>query len=96
MLFEWDEAKAAANRRKHRVSFDLATYVFDDPSHLCDFDRTKSGEDRYCTLGLVNQVVLLVSHCYRENENGETIIRIISARKATSKEKAIYEQRAFG
>lgn len=95
MLFEWDDAKARSNKQKHRVSFDLASYTFDDPWQLCVFERTIGNEDRYITLGLVNHTVLFVSHSYRENENGETIIRIISARKATTKEKAAYVARAY-
>lgn len=96
MLFEWDDNKAASNKQKHRISFDLATYVFDDPAQLLNFDRTVHREDRYTTLGLVNHTVICVSHCCRENENGQTIIRIISARKATAKEKAAYDAGAFG
>jgi uncharacterized DUF497 family protein len=91
MLFEWDDEKAANNKRKHKISFDLATFAFDDPAQFNDFDRTVRDEDRYFTLGTVNQLVLFVSHCYRKNENGETVIRIISARKATRKEKAAYD-----
>jgi uncharacterized DUF497 family protein len=91
MLFEWDENKAKSNKLKHKVSFNLATYVFDDPAQLSVFDKTVNGEDRYITLGLVNHTILFVCYCYRENENGKTIIRIISARKATTKEKACYD-----
>lgn len=93
MLFEWDANKAQANKKKHKVSFELAQRVFDDEQQLNDFDRTKGDEDRYVSLGLVDDVILFVSHCYRENENDETVIRIISARKATSKERDTYDSR---
>jgi len=96
MLFEWDDHKAKTNKQKHQVSFDLAAQVFDDPRQLCVFDRTVEEEDRYITLGLVKRTILFVCHCYRENQHGEKIIRIISARKATPKEKAAYVASAFG
>ena len=93
-LFEWDEKKARQNKAKHKVSFELAQRVFEDPFQLNDFDRTVKGEDRYKTLGVVGTVVLLVAHCFRKNKDGEEVIRIISARKATTRERGEYERRA--
>lgn len=93
MRFEWDEAKDRKNRLKHGVSFDTARLVFDDPRAINLQDRHEGGEERWQTLGLIGQtVVLLVAHTYREDGAGEEIIRIISARKATHKERRIYEQ----
>lgn len=90
MRFEWDEAKNRRNRVKHRISFDTAQAVFDDPDHLSLQDRTVEGEERWQTLGLIDGVVVvLVAHTYRED--GE-VVRIISARKATPLERSVYEK----
>jgi uncharacterized protein len=87
MLFEWDEAKAESNRRKHGVSFDLASEVFYDPYALAEQDRVEDGEVRWQTIGMVEGVVvLLVGHTVQEGESDETV-RIITARKATRKER---------
>ena len=94
MRFEWDARKDAANRLKHGVSFELARRVFDDPNHLSIQDRHEAGEERWQTLGLVGpHASILVAHTYGD-ENGEEIIRIISARKATKRERQIYDERA--
>jgi hypothetical protein len=90
--FEWDEKKNQANQKKHGVSFELAQRVFDDPLALSRLDRVENGEQRWQTLGLVGEtVVLLVVHTVRE-EHSEEVIRIISARKATKHERGHYEQ----
>jgi len=94
--FEWDEKKARQNQAKHKVSFELAKLAFDDPFQLNDFERTVRGEDRFQTLAMVGNVVLFVAHSYRKNEHGEEVIRIISARKATLKERREYHRRAGG
>ena len=92
MRFEWDEKKNQANRRKHKVSFELAQQVFYDPLSLSRVDRVEGGEQRWQTLGLVGgTVVLLVAHTFRE-ENGEEVIRIISARKAKKQERRHYAE----
>jgi uncharacterized DUF497 family protein len=91
--FEWDEAKNRRNRTKHRISFETAKSVFDDPNHLSVLDRTIEGEERWQTLGLIGGVVVLVAHTYRE-EDGEEVVRFISARKATPGERTCYEERA--
>jgi uncharacterized DUF497 family protein len=92
MRFVWDEKKNRANRLKHRVSFETAVLVFDDPFQLSIQDRHVGGEERWQTFGLVGGVVvLLVAHTYAD-EDGEEVIRIISARKATRHERARYER----
>lgn len=92
MHFVWDEKKNRLNRAKHGVSFEIARRVFDDPFHLSIQDRHVDGEERWQTLGLVGGVVvLLVAHTLGE-EGGDEVVRIISARKATRKERAHYEQ----
>ena len=93
MRFEWSERKNEGNRAKHGVSFETAWRVFMDPWHLSLQDRHVGGEERWQTLGLVGgTVILLVAHTYRVDETGEELIRIISARKATARERRWYEQ----
>jgi uncharacterized DUF497 family protein len=90
--FEWDAAKATSNVRKHGVSFELARLVFADPFALAEQDRIEDGEVRWQTLGTVQGVMLLlVAHTGGE-ESGVEVIRIISARRATPRERRRYEQ----
>jgi uncharacterized DUF497 family protein len=92
MIFEWDQNKNSANKAKHNVSFETASLVFFDEFHRTLFDRTEKGEDRWHTIGMVEGVVLLlVVHTYVDSK-GEEVIRIISARRPTRKEKISYEQ----
>lgn len=92
MRVEWDERKNRTNRQKHGVSFELAQEVFDDPMALSKLDRVEAGEERWHTLGMVEGVVLLlVTHTVRD-DHGAEVIRIISARKATTHERRHYEQ----
>jgi hypothetical protein len=92
MRFLWDENKSRQNGAKHKVSFDTATLVFEDPYALSRFDRIKDGEERWQTLGVAGGItLLLVAHVDYE-ENGEAVIRIISARKATRHERKFYEE----
>jgi uncharacterized protein len=94
MRFTWDPRKDDANRQKHGVSFELARRVFDDPNHLSIQDRHEGGEERWQTIGLIGPVaIFLVAHTYEEDD-GEEVVRIISARKATSAERRRYDERA--
>ncbi len=88
--FAWDNKKAAANLAKHQVSFDEASTVFDDPLAFIFDDETHSLEERReIIIGhSLNQRLLLVSFTERSNE----IIRIISARSVTRKERNDYEK----
>jgi hypothetical protein len=93
MNFEWDLGKSVRNRKKHKIGFETAVLVFEDPYHLTLQDRTIKGEQRYHTLGLAHEAVLiLVVHTFHMAPDTE-IIRIISARKATKKEVEAYEER---
>lgn len=92
MKFAWDKSKAALNKQKHGVSFEEAQTVFEDCEALRIFDPDHSeDEDRFLLLGMSSVLrLLVVCHCYRENDE---LIRIISARKATKKEASTYERR---
>ncbi len=89
LRFEWDSRKAAANLRKHGVSFEEARSVFlDEQARLIDDPDHSEDEDRFVLLGLSGALrLLLVCHCYRSE--GE-VIRIISARRATRAEAKFY------
>ncbi len=89
MRFEWDRTKAAANFKKHGVSFDEARTVFYDEFAVQFFDDEHSSEeDRFILLGMdVSARLLVVVHC--EVAEGE-VIRIVSARKATRSEAKFY------
>ena len=93
MTFEWNEAKSRANLKKHGVSFEEAQSVFFDEYAVQFYDDEHSSEeDRFVMLGMSNlSRVLVVCHC--EWASGE-VIRIISARKATKKERGFYPQGA--
>lgn len=90
--FSWNSVKAAANARKHGISFNEAQSVFYDDEALLLADPDHSTiEDRFILLGLSASLrILLVVHSYRDED--ETI-RIISARKATSAERSMYTKR---
>ena len=92
LRFEWDERKAVQNRRKHGVSFEEAITVFvDDHALLIDDPDHSRDEDRFVLLGLGARLrTLVVVHCYRK---ADEVIRIISARKATRKERGLYGER---
>ena len=95
MRFTWDETKNRINQRKHGIGFEEAIRVFADPLHLSRQDRVEEGEMRWQTIGTVRgTTLLLVAHTLREDdENGRPVevIRIISARAATRRERRRYE-----
>ncbi len=90
--FEWDPKKAALNISGHRISFSRAATVFKDSSMLTIFDEGHSEmEERWVTMGCDEHgILLVVSHMFRAIEYDQCIIRIISARKATKRERAQY------
>ena len=91
MLFEWDDNKNIKNKKKHKISFEVAKLVFEDPLAYSKPDEFVQDEERYNTLGMVGNVVLFVVHTYRF-QAGKEVIRLISARKATSYERRLYEE----
>ena len=85
MKFEWDEDKITINKEKHKISFETAAYVFDDPYYIEMFDFEHSvDEDRYIAIGKVGDVLFVVF-----TERKDTI-RLISARLATNAERSLY------
>ena len=92
MYFDWDPAKAHANLRKNRVSFEMAVTVFDDPLHLSILDSASATEERWVTIGLAaDKQTLVVVHTY-QTRSGAELLRIISARLATKHERRQYEK----
>ncbi len=91
--FEWDPQKAIANRRKHRISFEEAATVFQDPRMLTLYDRSHSrDEERWITLGLsATGRLLVVNHTFLETASDRVAVRIISIRKATTAERRQYQ-----
>ena len=87
--FEWDPRKAAANKKKHKVSFEEAKSAFyDERAKLIDDPDHSADEERFILLGLSHLLrVVVVCHCDRGDDN---VIRIISARKATTQELTAY------
>ncbi|MBU1187746.1 MAG: BrnT family toxin [Gammaproteobacteria bacterium] len=93
--FEWDPAKAATNRRKHGVGFELAATVFRDSLALSRFNEDHSEtEERWVTLGQAdNGNLLVVVHTFQELNEHNAVVRIISARAATKHEQRDYESK---
>jgi uncharacterized DUF497 family protein len=89
LVFEWDERKNRANRKRHGVSFEEARSAFlDENARVVPDPEHSEEEDRFVLLGWSASLrVLLVCHCYREEES---IVRIISARKADREEQRQY------
>ena len=92
MRFVWNQEKNRANYAKHGVSFEVACKVFDDPLVTFLFDRVVDEEERWHAVGkALNLPLLVVVHTYRDN-SGEDVVRIISARQASSHERRFYEE----
>jgi len=91
--FEWDPQKAMVNYRKHGVRFEEAATVFRDPKALTIFDPDHSEfEDRWITMGISNKGrLLIVCHTFKEMDENAVQIRIFSSRKATKRERKLYE-----
>ena len=90
-LFVWDKIKAETNKVKHGISFEEAASVFViDGAEEFEDDEHSDNEDRLIVIGLSRELrVLTVIHCWREDD---TVIRIISARKATQLEQKLWKR----
>ncbi|MEO6171914.1 MAG: BrnT family toxin [Arenimonas sp.] len=89
LRFEWDSTKSASNAKKHGIGFDEAKSIFsDERAKLIADPEHSDDEERFILLGLSTKLrLLVVCHCYRGKNN---VIRIISARKATTVESKDY------
>ena len=89
IIFEWDEQKSRANRKKHGVSFEEARSAFlDENARALPDDAHSENEERFVLLGMsISLRILVVCHCYRRKDE---VIRIISARKADRDEQQQY------
>ena len=96
MRWRWNQAKNTANLRAHGLSFEAAAFVFDDPMSLTQEDPYPY-EQRWRTIGIVGTLVVMVVHTWPDlyPETGEEVGRIISARKATRREREAYEEGHF-
>jgi uncharacterized DUF497 family protein len=91
LRFEWDEDKNNLNRSKHGIWFEESLSVFDDTNGRMFLDSEHSNdEDRFVIIGMNSAArILVVVHCYRESDS---VVRVISARKATKREIKFYEE----
>jgi len=91
--FEWDERKNENNLQKHGVDFETASRVFDDPHRVPFIERVEGGEERWHMIGFVpnTMLILVVVHIYPE-EGNENLVRIISARRASKRERKTYDE----
>ena len=91
IIFEWDENKAEKNRKKHDISFETARQVFLDSRRIEYYDLMHSkDEDRFVTVGMADGILSVV---YTEREND--VLRLISARRATDRERRAYQHGGF-
>ncbi|OYY31952.1 MAG: hypothetical protein B7X69_04090 [Sulfurovum sp. 39-42-12] len=91
--FEWSDEKNQLNIKKHGISFEEAKEVFLDPMHISKLDhRFDYFEERWITLGVTSEDKILVVANMFFDDDGNEIIRIISARKANQNERVFYEQ----
>jgi len=92
VIWTWDDEKNQANKRVHRLTFETAQLVFDDPLSLSRRDPYPQ-EIRWQTMGAIGGVIVFVVHTWPETDEG--VGRIISARKATAHERQVYENEDF-
>ena len=88
MNYEWDDAKNRSNMAKHGLNFEDAAQVFDGPCVTFEDDRYPYGEERFLTLGLLAQRLVVIAHSPRDEAT-----RIISMRKGNRREQKIYQER---
>jgi len=88
MKFEWDENKRQSNIQKHGIDFQDAERLFEGITITFQDDRFDNGEQRYITMGLIDEIVVVIAHTEFDN-----VIRIISMRKATKNEQKLFFKR---
>ena len=90
LRFEWDKEKDEINQKKHRMGFETAKLVFDDPHCLTFVERVEDGEERWHAIGVLDgRTMVTVVHTYRL-AGPDDIIRIVSARRADAQERKLY------
>ena len=94
MIFEWDPDKEQRNIAKYGVSFELVARVWDDPFHVILPDRVEHVEQRWHAIGMVGPVALLLVVHANPDPRDEDRIRVIGPRKATRRERKLYEEGA--
>ena len=94
MRWNWDNNKNRINKQKHGLSFETASLVFDDRMAI-SFPDPNADEERWRTIGTVGNVVVIVVHTELELKFGVETGRIVSARKATPRERRLYEEDGF-
>ena len=94
LIFEWDAQKASTNRRKHRVGFEEAKTIFNDPFLISFPDEYHSeNEQRLISIGAsTDGRILLVVHTEESEGSDAVLIRVVSARRATASERRLYEE----
>lgn len=97
IVWAWSERKNALNMAKHKIPFEIAQEVFNDPLHVTDIDPCEF-EERWRTYGHVRGVLVVVIHTEPSDagESGVLVGRIISARKALSSERQLFDQTIYG
>ena len=88
MRIDKDQTKEEGNRKKHKVGFSLAEYIFNDPLAVIVYDRFENGEDRWHCFGTVGDTLFLVVHTYPD-ENDDQWVRVIGLRHATKHERKL-------
>ncbi len=92
IFFEGSDDKAVNNRRKHGIAFTDAAQVFNDPFAIAGQDHIESGERRWQIVGMIERVTVVLMAYTIEEVGQDEVIRLISARRATRKERIHYEQ----
>ena len=90
MVLVRDEKKNCANRRKHGVSFETAARIFEDPNVVSYPDHVADQGERWRAIGCAGGIAIILVVHWSEEKHGEEEIRIISARKASPRERALY------
>ena len=92
MPVEWDETKNETNQTKHGIDFETAQLIFDAPFCITFVERVVDEEERWHAIGSIEKIIVIVAvHTYREEES-EEVIRIVSARPATRRERKLYAE----
>jgi uncharacterized DUF497 family protein len=89
---DWDLAKSDANLRERGFDFAFATLIFDGPTFEVEDRRKDYGERRMIAIGVADGIHLTVVYTDRHNAGGESLRRIISARRSNRRERAVYEK----